>query len=74
MTAFETMEIKRTFISDRLKKVQFPAGLETSFCWEIGKGLGVTGVTVKNYTQGKIKDGYLAEAILSELKRLKLTK
>jgi len=74
MTSFELMEIKRELLRDRFKKVRFPSDKETSICWAIGKDLGVTGVTVKNYITGNIKDGLLAEAILSELKRLKLTK
>jgi len=74
MTSFELMEIKRNLIKDKLSKVIFPSDKETSMRWAIGQDLGVTGVTIKNYMDGKIKDGYLAEAILNECKRLKLTK
>jgi len=74
MTSFELMEIKRNLIKDKLSKVSFPPEKETTMCWAVGADLGITGVTVKNYLKGYIKDGYLAEAILNECKRLKLTK
>jgi len=74
MTSFETMEMKRNVVKLKLSKVVFPNDKETSYCWMVGADLGITGVTVKNYLKGYIKDGYLAEAILNECKRLKLTK
>ncbi len=74
MTAFQEMEAKRKAVKHLLSTAQFPSDKETILCWTIGHGLGVTGVTVKNYLRGKIKDGYLADAIYSEIKRLKLTK
>lgn len=38
---------------------------------EVGEKLKISPMTVINYTNGKIGDGYLAEAILSELKKIK---
>ena len=54
-----------------LSKVEIPDGMATQILWNIGANLGVTGPTVKNYISGNIKDGYLAEAIYNECKRLR---
>lgn len=63
---------RRSNIIQELRKIQLPTdGSATNLCWAIGTALNVTGVTVKNYIQGEVKDGYLAEAILYEFKRLK---
>jgi len=41
------------------------------FAGKVAKELELSSMTVINYTNGKIGDGYLAEAILEELKKIK---
>jgi predicted transcriptional regulator len=43
-------------------------------CHEISKELGVTAQTVYNYTKGRITDGYLADSIISALKKYRHNK
>ncbi len=45
--------------------------LTASACLKSAIKLDVSHVTVLNYIKGDIKDGYLAEAILAELKKIK---
>lgn len=71
MTALQKYNAAHEEIKEKLSTVVFPQNLETSICWDIGKSLDVTGPTIKNYIAGQIKDGYLAEAIYNECKRLK---
>ena len=40
-------------------------------CERIGYNLEVSGQTVRNYLNGSIKDGYLAESILKAAKQIK---
>lgn len=61
-------------IKNKLATVELTPGSETKVCWDIGRDLNITGPTVKNYIEGKIKDGYLAESIFSLCKLLKLVK
>ncbi len=42
-----------------------------SFTDAIGDDLKISPITVINYIHGRIKDGYLAEDILSKLKKIK---
>lgn len=57
-------------IAKKLKSVIFPEGKMESLCWVIGAQFDVTGQTVKNYINGNIKDGFLAESIYDECVRL----
>lgn len=74
MTELQSYKIRKDLIRDKLRKVKFPKDKETTMCWAIGASLDISGVTVKNYIKGAIGDGYLAEAIYNELKRLKIAK
>lgn len=75
MTTLETLNKKRTDIKQKLSSIILPQdGTETQLCWNVGTALKVSGPTVKNYINGGIKDGYLAEAIYAEFKRLKYAK
>ena len=74
MTELQKYEAKKDLIRAKLARVNFPENKETSMCWAIGASLGTSGVTIKNYLKGNIKDGYLAESIYNELRRLKIVK
>lgn len=75
MAALETYIGKHNEIKEKLSRVIIPNdGNATNIYWAIGSTLQVSGTTVKNYLSGEIKDGYLAEAIYSEFKRLKMCK
>jgi len=41
-------------------------------CEVVADRIGCSDVTVRNYVQGKCKDGFLTEAITKEFKKLKL--
>ena len=43
-------------------------------CDAVSKNLGFTKQTVYNYINGKINDGYLADAIYKEIKKYKQPK
>lgn len=74
MTAVETYNQKHETIKEKMASVSLPTdGTATQVCWSIGAALDISGTTVKNYAEGEIKDGYLAEAIFAEFKRLKMT-
>jgi len=74
MTELECYKVRKDLIRSKLAKIKFPDNKETTICWAVGMSLNISGVTIKNYLKGNIKDGYLAESIYNELKRLKLTK
>lgn len=74
MTNLEAYKIRKKLIKDKLSTIKFPKESETRYCWIVGAALDVSGVTVKNYINGNVKDGYLAESIFAEFKRLKLVK
>jgi hypothetical protein len=75
MKALDLLTKRRNEIVKKLQSVSIPNdGSITSICWKIGNDLDVSGTTVRNYVQGDVKDGYLAEAIYSEFQRLNLAK
>lgn len=51
-------------LASKLLQVKIPRRQESKICKEVGKNLGITGVSVKNYLIGKIADGYMGEEIL----------
>ena len=61
-------------IANKLSKVILVQGEETRTLWEVAFELKISGTTVKNYLQGKIGCGYMAEAILEEFKKRNLVK
>lgn len=66
---------KRAEIIGKLNRIRLPKdGNATSLCWTVGTALNISGPTVKNYLNGDVKDGYLAEAIYSEFVRLGFAK
>lgn len=61
-------------IRQKLMSVKLPDGKENSICTGVAYCLDVSMQTVKNYLSGKVGDGFLAEAIYKEFKRLKFAK
>jgi len=74
MTELEAYKIRKDLIKEKLSSIKFPKDSETRYCWSVGASLNVSGVTVKNYIKGDVKDGYLAEAIYTCFKKIKMTK
>ncbi len=73
MTALEILDKKREDMKEKMKTVILPTdGSATRICWAIANNLNISGPTVTNYVNGDIKDGFLAEAIYIEFKRLKM--
>jgi hypothetical protein len=69
MTAVQEYKTKHKEIKGRLTSMSFrkTKGIGViDICNAIGKKLGFSGQTIYNYLQGRIKDGYLAEAICKE--------
>lgn len=72
--ASEEFDLRHKQIKEKLTSIELPEGTGTNICWAVAGSLKITGQTVKNYLVGNIKDGYLAEAIYKEFKRLKIAK
>ena len=72
MEAFNKTNKKHILIKNRLsmegKRLKNKVTLAAITTSQV---LPVTHITVLNYIKGNIKDGYLAEAILAELKKIK---
>ncbi len=74
MTAINLFFKKHRQIANRLnieKARLFKKHTEKDISLKIAPLVRVSPVTVINYLHGKVKDGYLAEVILSELKKIK---
>ena len=71
MSNYERLQKRKELIRKKLSTVKLPSGSESSVCWSVGSKLNISGVTVKNYLNGKISDGYLAEEILFIIKKTK---
>lgn len=74
MTTKEKYNYKRTQIIVSLKTISSLKAERKGImevCNTVAKSLGISPQTVYNYTQGRVSDGYLAEAILAELKSYK---
>lgn len=72
--ASEEFDTRHKEIKAKLMAIELPDTNVTNVLAGIGVSLNITGQTVKNYLNGDIKDGYLAEAIYKEFKRLKIAK
>jgi hypothetical protein len=73
MTALQDFKTKHTDIKDKINSLaqqKFGNGWMLYACQLIAKNLASSRQTVYNYITGTIKDGYLADAIYKELKRL----
>ena len=62
---------KKDDITKKLKSIKFDKNETTRQLWAIGNALKISGTSVDNYVKGRIKDGYMAEAIYSEYLKLK---
>lgn len=74
MNSYETFKKQKEDIKKKLSTVILEAGQETSLCWQVATALKVSGTTVNNYLRGNVSDGYMAEAIYREFKKLKCVK
>ncbi len=73
MTAIQEYKSKHKDVSARLRTICISKSKEVgrlAACEVIAPKLGVSSQTVYNYTCGRIKDGYLAEAIINEFELL----
>lgn len=71
MTNYENYVEKKSQIRKKLSTIKLNKNRETLECWTVAKNLSVSGTTIKNYLEGRISDGYLAEAIYKEFKNIK---
>lgn len=74
MIAFNKSNKKHILIKNRLEIQRNRLNqkkLLTNAAKSVGDLLDISKITVINYANGDIKDGYLAEAILAELKKIK---
>lgn len=70
----QKVQKRKDDIKKKLMAIKLPENSESSTCWLVGNELGVSGVTVKNYLNGKIADGYLAEEMLAILNKINKSK
>lgn len=74
MNILQEFNKKHDDIKQKLMSIELPDGSGTGISEGVGFALGITGQTVRNHLRGIYKDGYLAEAIYKEFKRLKIAK
>ena len=72
--AREEFDERHKAIKQKLMSIKLTDGKENSICTGVAYCLDVSMQTVKNYLSGKVGDGFLAEAIYEEFKRLKFAK
>lgn len=73
-STFDELEFRRNEIRNKLMSIELKGGIATSICGGVGYSLNISAQTVKNYLAGAVNDGYLAEAIYKEFKRIGMTK
>jgi len=71
MTNYENYVERKSQIRKKLSAIKLDKNSETKQCWVVASNLSVSGTTIKNYLEGRIADGYLAEAIYKEFKKIK---
>jgi len=71
MGNYEMYLKKKEDIQKKLKTIKFDRMEGTRQLWAIGNALKISGTSVDNYIKGRIKDGYMAEAIYSEYLKMK---
>ena len=71
MGNYEMYLKKKEDIKKKLKTIKFDRMESTRQMWAIGNALKISGTSVDNYIKGRIKDGYMAEAIYSEYLKIK---
>ncbi len=73
MTAIQEYKSKHKDVGARLRTISLTKSKgvgRLAACEAIAPKLGVSAQTIYNYTCGRIKDGYLAEAIINEFELL----
>ena len=65
-TPLQTYIIKKSEIIKKLMLIELPENKQVETCMEVGKKLGKSYNTIRNYLAGNVKDGYLGEAILQQ--------
>ena len=74
MTTKEKLESRRFVIKSSIQAISIQKAKKDGImelCKYVGAALDVSTQTIYNYTQGRVSDGYLAEAILAEMKLYK---
>jgi hypothetical protein len=71
MGSYEMYLKRKDDIKKKLKSIKFDRMESTRQMWAIGNALKISGTSVDNYVKGRIKDGYMAEAIYSEYLKMK---
>jgi predicted transcriptional regulator len=74
MSNYKILQERKQTIKEKLREVRLENNKETTSCWQVASELKVSGTTVKNYLEGRINDGYLAEAIYAEFQKMGLVK
>ena len=73
MTAIDKLKIRHRAAVEKLKKVAAPKFDKYGIlvCTKvISKNLDISDTTVMNYVGGRVKDGFLTEALIAEFKSL----
>lgn len=71
MGNYEMYLKRKEEMKKKLKSIKFDRRESTRQMWAIGNALKISGTSVDNYVRGRIKDGYMAEAIYSEYLKMK---
>jgi hypothetical protein len=74
MTTLQTLKVRKKDVISKLQKEykRFSSRKNVGiYISEVAENLEISFTTAKNYMTGIAKDGYLAEAILTELKKIK---
>lgn len=77
MTVLENYKKKKSDIIIKLSELavkKIGSGKTLEVCEMVGKNLNISGQSVYNYISGRVNDGYLAEAIYQEFKKIKTPK
>ena len=70
MTTLEKLRSRHEKVIAQLNIVKLDKGKTLTTCKKVGLRLNVSPQTVYNYLCGRVKDGFLGEAIIEELKKI----
>lgn len=74
MEAIERFYKRKEEVKEKMKRIIIPNENATYFFVQLGAALGCSGVTIKNYIYGQVKDGFFAETIIEHCKKIKAYK
>lgn len=57
---------KKKDLIKKLSQIKLPEDKQVETCMEVGKKLGKSYNTIRNYLNGSVKDGFLGEAIVAQ--------